>query len=85
MLAQYSGFWNAHVSLDSSPGLVHFYLPSLDAVDLQINPPDARHAQNAPQHGLSTQAADWQPAKDEDIAQKDEEQEREADGEEKKV
>jgi hypothetical protein len=56
--------------------------PFPHAVNLQINPPDTRHAQDTPEGRLLAQRANRKPLENEEVADDDEDEEREAEAEE---
>jgi hypothetical protein len=52
--------------------------PSLDTINLQINPPDPRGAYDAPKHGFFAQRTDGQPLQDSKIPEEKSEEYRDS-------
>lgn len=59
--------------------------PSFDAVDLEVNPPEARYAQDTPQRRLLPQRADGKPLKHQKVAETERHEQRQSETEKKDV
>lgn len=80
-------FWEPNVleSVSCRSRTYAKYLPSLHPVNLKINPPYSRHADDAPERSLLSYGTYGKPLQEKEVGQREGQQEREADGEEEDV